>query len=120
MQSPLQAVLRRVDLVDGSTFTVVPPRLRGVLPRLAQRLVVERMAACVCSHGGDEGLVASLEAHGALAEGFSGEAGSFIRRRVWVGLVGFGLAASEAGMSEGPVGRCTLRQDSLQVYLLPV
>lgn len=82
MENPWQALLRRVDLVDGSTFTVVPPRLRGVLPRLAQRMVVERVAACVCSHGGDDSFVASLEAHGALAEGFSGEAGSFIRRRV--------------------------------------
>lgn len=105
-------MLRRVDLVDGSTFTVVPPRLRGVLPRLAQRLVVERLAACVCSHNDDEGLVASLEAHGALAEGFSGEAGSFIRRRVWAGLMRSGLAASAAGVSEGAVGRCTLRQNS--------
>ena len=75
-------MLCRVDLVDGSTFTVVPPRLRGVLPRLAQRLVAERLAACLRSHGDDGGFVASLEAHGALAEGFPGEAGSFIRRRV--------------------------------------
>ena len=74
-----------MDLVDGSAFTVVPPRLRGVLPRLAQRMVVERLATCVSSHSGDEGLVASLEAYGALAEGFSGEAGSFIRRRAWTG-----------------------------------
>lgn len=71
-----------MDLADCSSFTATPPRLRGPLPRLAQHLTVERLAACLDVPGGDAGMTASLEALGALAEGFPGEPGGFIRRCV--------------------------------------
>jgi len=72
-------VFRRLHAADGSAFTVSPPRLRGPLPRLAQRLAVERLAACLDVRA-PGCLTASLDACGALAEGFTGEPGSFIRR----------------------------------------
>ena len=81
-----------LQAADTSIYTVTPPPLRGLIPRLAREVLVDvlklRWESCGGGGGGPEAgggaeaLMVSGELQGALALGFDGEVGNFILRSV--------------------------------------
>ena len=70
--------MERADWRDDSRLTLTPPQIRGVVPRLGQRIRATALAARI-DKGGDEGLVISFELAGLLGQGYPGESGNFVK-----------------------------------------
>jgi hypothetical protein len=75
----MQAFLGALEVADRSTYTVSPPRIWGVLLRLARRLAVAQ-ASLLLERSAAYGLMLSVELFDAEAQGFPAEPGNFIRR----------------------------------------
>ncbi len=71
--------MNKLEVSDSSFYTVSPPRIWGILPRLAGRLSIEQIALLLEQSSG-LGFMLSVELSGAEAEGFQAEPGNFIGR----------------------------------------
>ena len=78
-----------LQAADTSIYTLTPPPLRGLIPRLAREVLVDVLklrwesgGGIPEGGGGAEALMVSGELLGALALGFDGEVGNFILRSV--------------------------------------
>ncbi len=58
---------------------MLPPRVWGLIPRLASRMRIEQVKAIFSQEAG-QGLMLSLELHDCEATGFQNEPGNFICR----------------------------------------
>ena len=81
----LQAKCGALQLDDKSRFTVLPPRIWGLIPRLASQLHIEQVRAII-SHKAKQGLMLSAELLDCAAAGFQGEPGNFICRSAFISL----------------------------------
>ena len=81
----LQAKCGALQLDDKSRFTVLPPRIWGLIPRLASQLHIEQVRAII-SHKAKQGLMLSVELLDCAAAGFQGEPGNFICRSAFTSL----------------------------------
>ena len=71
--------LAKLLAVDNSQYTIAPPRIRGLFPRMARQLSADSAAVLFSSSAG-KGSLMSGELAGVLAQGFIGEMGNFIQR----------------------------------------
>ena len=75
----VQAQCGPLQLDDRSNYTVLPPRIWGLIPRLASRLSVEHINAIFTQEAG-RGFTISVELLEVESAGFTGEPGNFISR----------------------------------------
>ena len=75
----LQAKCAALQLDDRSRYTVLPPRVWGLIPRLASRMRIEQVKA-IFNRDAGQGFMLSLELHDCEATGFQNEPGNFICR----------------------------------------
>ena len=75
----VQAQCGALQLDDRSNYTVLPPRIWGLIPRLAARLSVERTNAIFTQEAG-RGFTLSVELLEVESTGYKGEPGNFISR----------------------------------------
>ena len=75
----LQAQCAGLQLDDRSRYTVLPPRVWGLIPRLAAQMRIEKGRA-IFSQEADQGLMLSMELLDCEATGFQDEPGNFICR----------------------------------------
>lgn len=75
----LQAQCAGLQLDDRSKYTVLPPRVWGLIPRLAAQMRMEKVNA-ISSWEAGQGFMLSLELLDCEATGFQNEPGNFICR----------------------------------------
>ena len=80
----MQAQCGSLQLDDRSIYTVLPPRIWGLIPRLAARLSIEHINAIFVQEAGD-GFTVSAELLDVESTGFKGEPGNFISRSAFLG-----------------------------------
>lgn len=81
----LQTKCGALQLDDKSRYTVLPPRIWGIIPRLASQLHIEQVHAII-SRKAKQGLMLSVELLDCAAAGFQGEPGNFICRSAFTSL----------------------------------
>ena len=75
----MQAQCGPFQLDDRSNYTVLPPRIWGLIPRLASRLSVEHINVIFMQEAA-RGFTVSAELLEVESAGFTGEPGNFISR----------------------------------------
>ena len=88
----LQAKCGALQLDDKSRYTVLPPRVWGLIPRLASQIRIEQVDAILRQSAG-QGFAVSVELLDCETVGFQGEPGNFICRSAC--CVTLGIAASD-------------------------
>ena len=71
--------MERADWRDDSRLTLSPPQIRGVVPRLGQRIRAATLAARIDKGAAALGTVISFELAGLVGQGYPGESGNFVK-----------------------------------------